>query len=99
MCATFPFREVLLGAGYGNGVVTISLMPKGAIVATCTLRAVVKIIEAQDIQGLGVQEKAFGDFTPGRYAWFLDDIEELLEPVPTRGKQGLWEWGGTVDEV
>lgn len=34
----------------------------------------------------------FGDFTPGRYAWLLADIVKLDEPVPARGRQGLWEW-------
>jgi hypothetical protein len=34
----------------------------------------------------------FGDFTPGRFAWVLADVEPLPEPVPARGHQGLWEW-------
>lgn len=37
-------------------------------------------------------ELPFGDFTPGRFAWLLSDIEPLAEPVPARGRQGLWEW-------
>ena len=35
----------------------------------------------------------FGDFTPGRYAWLLDDVEPVDPPVPARGRQGLWHWG------
>lgn len=31
-----------------------------------------------------------GDFAPGRWAWLLDGIRPLPEPVPVRGKQGLW---------
>ena len=34
----------------------------------------------------------FGDFAPGRFAWLLTDIEPLPEPVPAKGRQGLWEW-------
>ncbi len=37
-------------------------------------------------------QRPYGDFTPGRFAWLLSDIELLLEPVPARGAQGLWEW-------
>lgn len=37
------------------------------------------------------QEIAFGDWTPGRYAWILDNVRKI-EPVPARGKQRLWEW-------
>lgn len=36
----------------------------------------------------------YGDFTPGRFGWLLNDIEPLDEPVPFRGGQGLsrtWE--------
>lgn len=34
----------------------------------------------------------FGDFTVGRYAWLLDAIKPLDEPLPAKGHQGLWEW-------
>lgn len=34
----------------------------------------------------------YGDFSPGRFAWLLDDIKPLAEPVPARGRQQLWEW-------
>lgn len=37
-------------------------------------------------------EYAFGDYTPGRYAWLLDDVQPLPEPIPARGQPGLWEW-------
>jgi hypothetical protein len=37
-------------------------------------------------------EYLFGDYTPGRYAWILADIKALPEPIPAKGKQGLWEW-------
>jgi hypothetical protein len=30
----------------------------------------------------------FGDFTPGRYAWLLDNVRPI-EPVPMKGAQGL----------
>jgi activating signal cointegrator 1 len=38
------------------------------------------------------QESAFGDYSPGRYAWFLDNIRQLDEPTPAKGALGLWEW-------
>lgn len=37
-------------------------------------------------------ELPFGDFAPGRWAWLLDYIEPLDEPVAARGRQGLWNW-------
>lgn len=36
-------------------------------------------------------QKAWGNFEPGRWAWFLEDVEQLNPPVPYRGAQGLWD--------
>ena len=38
------------------------------------------------------QEKTFGDWTPGRFAWELDDVKILDAPVSAKGQQGLWNW-------
>lgn len=42
------------------------------------------------ILALTKQERAFGDYSPGRYAWLLADVRPLRTPVPCRGAQGLW---------
>lgn len=39
-------------------------------------------------------EQAYGDFTPGRYAWLLADVVPVDPPAPFKGGQGLtksWE--------
>lgn len=41
-------------------------------------------------------QRPYGDFTPGRYAWLLDDIVRLDEPIPARGHQQLWNWSCPV---
>ncbi len=33
-----------------------------------------------------------GDYSPGRWAWLLTDVEPLPQPLPAKGKQGWWEW-------
>lgn len=38
------------------------------------------------------KEIALGDWTPGRYAWELANVKILPEPIPAKGKQGLWNW-------
>ena len=38
------------------------------------------------------QEMDLGDWTPGRYAWELQNVNFLPEPIPAKGKQGLWNW-------
>lgn len=38
------------------------------------------------------KEIALGDWTPGRYAWELTNVKILPEPIPVKGKQGLWNF-------
>lgn len=32
----------------------------------------------------------FGDFSPGRYAWKLENVR-AIDPFPVKGRQGLFE--------
>jgi hypothetical protein len=45
------------------------------------------------------KERRWGDFTPGRFAWILDDVRKLDEPIPAKGRQGLWDWDGAPEEA
>ena len=38
------------------------------------------------------KEYAFGDYTPGRWGWLLSDPVLFNEPIPAKGKLGLWEY-------
>jgi hypothetical protein len=35
-------------------------------------------------------ERSFGDYTPGRYGWITSGAYALPEPIPAKGKQGVW---------
>lgn len=37
-------------------------------------------------------EYHFGDYSDGRFAWQLDDVVQLQEPVPAKGQLSLWNW-------
>lgn len=82
----------------------------GCVVATCKLIGCVRIsripvrlhfgkstepdgITSQAIPPFG-NELAFGDYTPGRFAWVLSDIKPLEKPVKAKGHQRLWNWAG-----
>jgi len=69
-------------------------IPYGAVIATAELVDCKFITEQMIVSKL---EKLFGDFTPGRFAWELRDIQVLAKPVPARGRQGLWEWRPPFD--
>lgn len=41
-------------------------------------------------------ERQMGDFSLGRYGWRLANVRALVEPIPMRGFQGLWELDAEV---
>jgi hypothetical protein len=82
---TWKCCDPLRQAGYQR----FTDLPFGAIIATCRL---VECLSTTDVDCLTEQERAFGDYSPGRYAWVLADIERLEQPVPCRGFQSLFDW-------
>ncbi len=87
-------------------------LPRGAIVAICEVRDVARIETWEDEEWSGLvlnfgsrmdyapeedsPERAFGDYSPGRYAWLLADVKPLATPIPARGALGLWNWEGEI---
>jgi hypothetical protein len=101
-CSVEPFRSVLPAHG-----LTIETLPCGAILATATLARIVPVdfvmsaggaIHFQYDKGkprdvtISEDELAFGDYSPGRFAWVLIDVRPLAQPISMRGSLGLWEW-------
>ncbi|SDE75783.1 ASCH domain-containing protein [Fontibacillus panacisegetis] len=41
---------------------------------------------------VSAKECKFSDYSLGRYAWELDNVRMLPEPIPAKGQQGLWNW-------
>ncbi|MDB5200568.1 MAG: hypothetical protein JWO92_2531 [Chitinophagaceae bacterium] len=44
------------------------------------------------VGSLSEQEKAFGDYTHGRYAWELKDPVQFDKPIPYKGSLSIWEF-------
>ena len=95
-------REALAAGGYHQGCGSASNpcgLPLGAVIAVATL------VDVQRIMPDNVPaepERLFGDYTPGRYAWFLHDVRRLPEPFEAKGTLGLWEWKenlGAIDFI
>ena len=71
----------------------------GAIIGRVYLRDIIPIktkelFNADDdfINELTLEEKAFGDYNEGRFAWMFECAQEFIEPVPARGMLHLWDW-------
>lgn len=80
-----PFLSVLRAAG----IPTFSALPLGAIVAIVDLTAIYDA--AKLAPKISEQERAFGNYAAGRYAWRLENIR-MITPIPFKGMQGLFEW-------
>jgi len=91
-----------------DAVTVVDQLPFGAIIAVCELRDVRIIgdgpngdptIAADDMLSLTPilgNERAFGNYAAGRYAWLLAGVRALPEPIPAKGKLGLWDYAGEL---
>ncbi len=108
LCIEEPFRSVLLVAGIGGA----SELPRGEMIATAKLLGCVRIVHpraliaeahrtlmGRDFEPLTDQEMAFGDYTPGRYAWVIGEVQMLEDPIVVKGALGLWEWTNDCPHV
>jgi hypothetical protein len=71
-------------------------LPFGAIIGRVQL---IDILPVEDLfysdaalATLTLEEKAFGDYTKGRYAWLLEEPEAFEDPIPIKGTLGLWSF-------
>lgn len=65
-------------------------LPRGAVVGEVTIVGSQRTEETR--HRLEPEEIEFGDFSSGRWAWFLTHPTEYEEPIPARGALGFWEW-------
>ncbi len=71
-------------------------LPLGAVVCTAILAGAYRMGVEERVPGsrpLGnaFRTDEFGDYSPGRWAWWLTDIEPLVPPIQRRGRQGFWK--------
>lgn len=104
------FFDALMAAGYYefNHSSCLRPLPLGAIVAVCELRDCriigvelngIPTIAADDMltrTPIMGNERAFGDYSAGRFAWLLANVRALPEPIPAKGALGLWEYEGEL---
>ena len=113
LCGTEPFCSVLNEAcarhyaqyRWLKELVEHPFMPLGAIVAVCELKHCIRIDEGLlSYQNPGVgwwiiteQERAFDDYTPGRFAWLLANGGNFAFSWDEGSKvQEPWHWRYTV---
>lgn len=96
LCYTHPFAPHLARATALNRP---GDLPRGVIVAVVRLVDVVRMparvtYELRSTDGarrypLSAHERAFGDYSYGRYAWILEDVTPVSPPILFKGALGL----------
>lgn len=89
VCLDNPFYAALTSRGQDP-----YNLPYGQVIAIADLIACEKMTMNHIVAWCNVygrQEITFGDFSPGRYAWILENVR-LIAPVTARGQQRIWTW-------
>jgi activating signal cointegrator 1 len=86
--ASRQFMRVLVNAGIED----VAALPLGCVIAITDLVGCWKTRSIT--HRISEVEALVGDFSHGRVAWELTNVR-VLNPVPVRGQQGLWEWNHT----
>ena len=86
---------------------TLADYPLGAVVATAVIGSIGRVnpwheappgfvcvdVLTADAAGFGTAKAdEYGDFSPGRWLWFLEDVEPIDPPILAKGRQGFWNW-------
>lgn len=95
ICREEPFLTVLQNHGY-----SADSLPSGLIIAKGRLANCYEVIHSNgefavldgDQVIISGNEYLFGDYSEGRFAWELDHVELLKEPIPAKGQLGIWEY-------
>jgi hypothetical protein len=84
-CKQEPFASLLWREGFELEPETWGL-PFGAVIAVGLLVSCRPTEEL--LREIGPEERAFGDFSHGRWAWEYREVIPLERPIPFRGMQG-----------
>lgn len=66
----------------------------GKIICKCNLVDCVKMTQEyiEDMKKNHEKEYLCGDYKVGRYAWILENVENLEKPITTKGKLRIWNY-------
>lgn len=75
--------------GENIGHLRAKCLPLGKVIAIANLTDCIQITE-EFAASVSAEERAFGDWTPGRYAWKFEKVCILPFFIKAKGQQGLW---------
>lgn len=96
VCMSEPFKTVLAELDLTAGTLPLGAVVGRVDVVECYPTEAVELTAA-DVRALGQvleitrAEEAFGDFSPGRFAFLCRNPVRFDKPVPVAGRQGLFD--------
>lgn len=75
------------------GLPHLDELPRGYLLGTVLLDSY-ELITEEFLEDITEEEKTYGWYNLGGYAWRLKQPEEFAHPIAIRGAQGLYEWKG-----
>lgn len=92
-CLMLPaFQEALaphIDRPAGQNVVYASDLPYGKALAMVDIIGCLPAHKADEM-GITLKERAFGDYSLGRYFFMTNNLRRLPEPVPIKGQLGIF---------
>jgi activating signal cointegrator 1 len=81
---TFPTDRVFAGAGGGIGY-----------------KSNLRVVDGDVFRMMQItnKEKAFGDYSLGRYGWLLSDPVQFQPGISINGKLGFWNYDGAISAI
>jgi hypothetical protein len=75
-------------------------LPFGAIIGKVILEDILPInhfaISDNELNKRTLEERAFGDYSPGRYGWIFSEPIRFDNPIPIKGALMLWEYNEKI---
>jgi hypothetical protein len=91
LCGQEPFCRVLEAAGY-------SWTPRSGFKWNLPLKQVIALAWLEYVEPItpsycvDPQERLFGNYAAGRYAWKFGAVYRLKQPIVATGRLGVWQW-------
>lgn len=78
-------------------------LPFGSVIGSVHIDTILRVedfdISDAAMNTLSMEEKAFGDYSSGRYGWVLTDPVAFKKPIPARGMPGLWRFNTDLLDI
>jgi len=85
-CVTLCYQRPFCDALAASGIEDLRNLPTGAAIAIARYGNCVPTTMAS--AKLSKSELAFGNYSPGRWAWVFYEVRRLREPIPMKGRWG-----------